>query len=236
MHVVRGSVADIDADRRVVRELAAVVQRIERPGVRVWTPPRQVAFGRRDAAAEGYARALQAAADRGYEPVERRVGGRAVAYTGETLAFVYAVPTGGARTGIEDRYEAATVTLEAALEAVGADVRPGEPPAAFCPGDHSLQADGKVAGVAQRVSRGVALVGGCVVVAGDEVDIAGVLEPIYGLLGVGFDPETVGSVERAGGAGDPDAVAAAVEQAFLDDREAEHCSATALSRDRGRDA
>ena len=237
MHVVRGSVADVDADRRVTRELAAVVQRTERPGVRVWTPPRQVAFGRRDAAAEGYARARQAAADRGYEPVERRVGGRAVAYTGETLAFVHALPTGATRTGIEARYDAATATLEAALEAVGADVRPGEPPAAFCPGDHSLQAEGKVAGVAQRVRRGVALVGGCILVdAGDAVDVAGVLEPIYGVLGVKFDPETVGSVERAGGPADPDAVAAAVEQAFLDDREAEHRSATALSGDRGRDA
>jgi lipoate-protein ligase A len=237
MHVVRGSVADVDADRRVARELAAVVERTERPGVRVWTPPRQIAFGRRDAAAEGYARARQAAADRGYEPVERRVGGRAVAYTGETLAFVHAVPTGGTRTGIEDRYEAATATLGAALEAVGADVRPGEPPAAFCPGDHSLQADGKVAGVAQRVRRGVALVGGCVVVAaGDETDIAGVLESVYGALGVGFDPDTVGSVENAGGLGDPDVVGPAVEQAFLDDREAEHRSATALSGDRGRDA
>ena len=237
MHVVRGSVADVDADRRVTRELASVVQRTERPGVRVWTPPRQVAFGRRDAAAEGYARARQAAADRGYEPVERRVGGRAVAYTGETLAFVHAVPTGGTRTGIEDRYEAATATLGAALEAVGADVRPGEPPAAFCPGDHSLRADGKVAGVAQRVRRGVALVGGCVVVAaGDETDIAGVLESVYGALGVGFDPDTIGSVERAGGPADPDAVAAAVEQAFVDAREAEHRSATALLGDQGRDA
>jgi lipoate-protein ligase A len=237
MHVVRGSVADVDTDRRVTRELAALVERTGRPAVRAWTPPRQVAFGRRDASADGYARARQAAVDRGYEPVERRVGGRAVAYTGETLAFVHTVPTGGARTGIRDRYEGATATLETALEAVGTDVRHGEPPDAFCPGDHSLRDDGKVAGIAQRVQRGVALVGGCIVVdAGDEVDIAGVLKPIYGVLGVGFDIGSVGSVEAAGGAGDPDAVAAAVERAFVGDREAEHHTATALAPDRGRDA
>jgi lipoate-protein ligase A len=237
MYVVRGSVADPDADRRVTRELAAMVERTGRPGLRAWTPPRQVAFGRRDASADGYARGRQAAADRGYDPVERRVGGRAVAYTGETLAFVHAVPTSGDRTGMQDRYEAATTSVAAGLEAVGADVRRGEPPDAFCPGDHSLQAGGKVAGIAQRVQRGVAVVGGCVVVAaGDEVDIAGVLEPVYGVLGVPFDPETVGSIENAGGPRDPDAVAGAVQRAFVGDREPEHRQATAFSGDAGRDA
>ena len=237
MHVVRGSVSDVDGDRRVTEELAALVDRTDRPGVRAWMPPRQVAFGRRDASADGYARARQAAADRGYEPVERRVGGRAVAYTGETLAFVYAVPTAGGRIGIQDRYEAAIETLQTALDAVGTDVRRGEPADAFCPGDHSLQADGKVAGIAQRVQRTVAVVGGCMIVtADDEVDIAGVLRPVYGALGVALDPDTVGSVEEAGGHGDPEAVAAAIECAFVGDHEAEHWVATSLAGESGRDA
>ncbi len=229
MHVVRGSVSAADHDRQVAGELVALVERTGRPAIRAWTPPRQVAFGRRDASADGYARARQMAADRGYDPVERRVGGRAVAYTGETLAFVHAVPTDGVRTGIRDRYEAATATLESALAATGADVRRGEPADAFCPGDHSLQADGKVAGIAQRVQRDVAVVGGCVVVAaGDERDIAGILDPVYGVLDVSFDPSTVGSVERAGGPGDPDAVDAAVERAFVGDRATEPHSVTSL--------
>ena len=234
MHVVRGSVSDADADRRVTEELLALVDRTDKPGVRAWTPPRQLAFGRRDASADGYARARQAAADRGYEPVERRVGGRAVAYTGDTLAFVHAVPTAGGRIGIKHRYAAATERLQTALTAVGADVRRGEPADAFCPGDHSLQADGKVAGLAQRVQRTVAVVGGCVIVtAGDEGEIAGVLRPVYGALGIGLEPDAVGSVEEAGGRGDPETVAAAVEHAFVGDNEAEHCAATSLL---GRDA
>lgn len=229
MHVVRGSVSQVDRDRQVTREVVSVVERTGRPAVRVWTPPRQVAFGRRDASTEGYARARQMAADCGYVPVERRVGGRAVAHTGETIAFVHAVPTAVGRSGIQDRYEAATATLESALRATGADVRRGEPPESFCPGDHSLQADGKVTGIAQRVERDVAVVAGCVVVAaGDERDIAGVLDPIYGVLDVGFDSATVGSVESAGGPGDSEAVAATIETAVVGDSEVEPLSASSL--------
>lgn len=229
MHVVRGSLVDPERDRTATRELTTLVEETGCPAIRAWTPSRQVAFGRRDASADGYARARQTAIDRGYEPVERRVGGRAVAYTGETVAFVHAVPTAGARTGIQDRYDRTIEALGAALDELGASVRPGEPPKAFCPGDHSLHGEGKVAGIAQRVQRDVAVVGGCVVAAArDEVDIAGVLEPVYGALGVPFDPESVGSVEAAGGPGDPNAVMDAVEAAFVGDRDPVPVDAAAL--------
>jgi lipoate-protein ligase A len=220
MHVVRGSLATTERDRQVTRRLADLVERTGRPAVRAWTPPRQIAFGRRDASADGYDRARRAARERDYHPIERRVGGRAVAYTGATVAFVHAVPTDDTRSGIQGRYERGTDRLQAALESTGAAVRHGEPPRSFCPGDHSLRGDGKIAGVAQRVQRAVALVGGCVVVAeADERDIAAVLEPVYGALGVAFDPASVGSVEGAGGPADPERVVDAIERTFVADRE-----------------
>ena len=229
MHVVRGSLTDVDRDRAVSREVADLVERTGRPAIRAWTPPRQVAFGRRDAAADGYARARRAARDHGYDPVERRVGGRAVAYTGGTVAFVYAVPTDGARTDIQGRYERGTDLLRAALADVGATIRDGEPAASFCPGEHSLQGDGKVAGVAQRVRRTVAFVGGCVVVAEPEARaVATVLEPVYDALGVAFDPDSVGSVAGAGGPADPAAVVEAVRRSFLDGRDPEVVAAADL--------
>jgi lipoate-protein ligase A len=220
MHVVRGSLAETERDRRVTRRLADLVERTGRPAVRAWTPPRQVAFGRRDASADGYDRARRAAVGGDYRPVERRVGGRAVAYTGATVAVVHGVPADGDRTDIQGRYERGTDRLRTALESVGAAVRPGEPSASFCPGDHSLQSDGKIAGIAQRVQRAVALVGGCVVVAEtDERDIADVLEPVYDALGVAFDPASVGSVAGAGGPADPERVVDAIERTFVGDRE-----------------
>lgn len=229
MHVVRGSLVDVDRDRQVTRELAFRAGRTGRRAVRAWRPPRHLAFGRRDAAADGYARARQAAADRGFEPVERRVGGRAVAYTGETVAFALAVPAAGDRTRIDDRYDRASGSLRTALEGVGATVSPGEPANSFCPGDHSLQGGGKVAGLAQRVERDVAVLGGCVVVSeGDESEIATALDPVYGALGVPFDPNSVGSVAGAGGTGDPTAVVDAIERAFVGDRDAVPVDAAAL--------
>jgi lipoate-protein ligase A len=228
MRVVRGAPAGVEADRAVTRRLPDLVESTAAPVIRVWTPPRQVAFGRRDAAADGYERAREAALERGYDPLERSVGGRAVAYTGETVAFAYGVPAAASR-GIRDRYRDATDRLERALDGLGATVRPGEPDGAFCPGDHSLQGEGKVAGVAQRVRSDVALVGGCVVaLERDEREIARVLEPVYAALGVRFDPDSVGSVEGAGGTGTVDTVVEAVAAAFVDGRNATVVGASAL--------
>lgn len=206
MRLVRGAGADPAEDRAVTAAVAEDVRTSGEPGVRVWCPPRQVAFGRRDASTEGYPAARRVARDRGYTPVERQVGGRAVAYTGDTVGFLRAVPAEAERTAIADRYETATTDCETALAELGVDPRRGEPDEAWCPGSHSLSAGGrKVVGIAQRVAAGVALVGGCVLVADHEA-VAEVLEPVYEALGVAFDPGSVGSVASAGGPTDPAAV------------------------------
>ena len=231
MRVVRGHVHDVERDRAVTRRLVDHVEESGEPAVRAWAPPRQVAFGRRDATADGYDRAREAALEHGFEPVERSVGGHAVAYTGDTVAFVYAVPVadGDARVGIQSRYDDALNRLQGAFEAMGVPVRQGEPDDAFCPGDHSLQRDGKIVGLAQRVTGGSAVVGGCVVVSeADETGLARVLEPVYDALEVPFDPASVGSVEGAGGPGDPGVVADALGGAFAGEEAVEHLDATAL--------
>ena len=186
------------------------------PAVRVWTPHRQVAFGRREAAEAGYDRAVAAARERGFDPVERSVGGRAVAYTGSTVAFAHAVPVANPRVGLDDRYDAAVGRLRRALASLGVDAVPGEPPDAFCPGSHSLQCGGKVVGIAQRVRTDAALVAGCVVVA-DRAAFADVIGAVYGALDQPFDPTSVGSVAAAGGPSDPDPVIDAVERELVGD-------------------
>ncbi len=217
MRLLRGAGADPAGDRAVTAAVADDVTATGEPAVRVWSPPRQVAFGRRDAAAPGYDRARERARDRGFPPVERAAGGRAVAYTGETVAFARLVPVEGGRVGIGERYETTTATLAAALDELGVDARRGEPAGAFCPGTHSLSAaGGKVAGLAQRVTGSVALVGGCVVVAGHEA-VASVLGPVYDALDLALAPDAVGSVARAGGPGDAAAVPAAVADALAGD-------------------
>ncbi|MFB6177649.1 MAG: biotin/lipoate A/B protein ligase family protein [Halobaculum sp.] len=229
VRVYRGRRATREADRAATRELVEQVGETEVPAIRVWRPGRQVAFGRRDTRADGYAEARAAAEDQGFPPVERSVGGRAVAYAETTLAFAHAVPTDGTRQGLDERYERAVETVTNALRECGAAVEAGEPAAAYCPGDYSVSAveGGKIAGIAQRVRQDAALVAGSVTVA-ERAAIREVLVPVYDALGVEFDAESVGSVAAAGGPDDPKAVRSTLEDALVGDRERALRDVTAL--------
>jgi lipoate-protein ligase A len=222
MRVYRGRADTVEDDRAVTGRVFERVADQGEPAVRVWRPHRHVAFGRRDARTEGYERAREAARERGFPPVERRVGGRAVAYTGRTVAFTRVTPIEDPRGGLGSRYATATDDLRAALAELGVATTEGEPPDSFCPGTHSLRVGrdgGKVVGLAQRVRRRAAAVAGICLVADHEA-VASVLEPIYAALDVPFDPDSVASVARAGSDVDPVTAMAAVESALVGDREA----------------
>ncbi|SEW13575.1 lipoyl protein ligase domain-containing protein [Halobacterium jilantaiense] len=227
---VSGTPANRDADHAVTSDVLDWVRERGEPAVHVWSPGRVVAFGRRDANEDGYEAAVAAASDHGFPTVERRVGGRAVAYTDSTLAFARVTPTADIRTGLSERYDAMVADVVDALQVVGVDdARGGEPPDSFCPGDHSVRADcGKLAGVAQRVTKGAALTSG-VLVVDDRDAIAGVLADVYPALGVAFDPDSVGSVAAAGG--DPDRVRDELEDALVGDAETEFVAAADILED-----
>lgn len=214
MRLLRGRADDHERDHERTRAMVAAVAADGDPALRVWRPHRQVAFGRRDRHGAGYERARRRARSRGYAVLERAVGGRAVAYTGRTVAVALAEP--GGRDGIDARYDRVTGAVRNALAAVGVQASEGEPADSFCPGTHSLQADGKLVGLAQRVRQDVALTAGIVVVADHEA-LAAVLAPVYDALAVPFDPGSVGSVARAGG--DPDGVLDALERELVGDRD-----------------
>lgn len=204
VYVYRGRGDTIAADREVSRGLLDHAAAGDR-AVRVWAPHRQVAFGRRDANRDGYERARRVAEDRGFRPVERRVGGRAVAYDGEmTLAFARAEPVSDLRSGIQDRYEALTSDIVDGLAAAGISLVEGEPPDSFCPGTHSLRlpGGGKVVGLAQRVTADGALGAGIVLVE-TCAELASVLEAVYHALAVPLDPDSVACVTDADGTGSP---------------------------------
>jgi len=231
VHVLHGRAAEPDADRVAIDASLETAVATDTPVVRAWTPHRQVAFGRRDVRAEGYDRARSVAADRGYRTVERSVGGRAVAYTGTTVAFAVAIPAPDPRSGIGERYDAATSSVVRALRTLGVPARRGEPDAAFCPGDHSIQAHGKMVGIAQRVRRDAALVSG-IVITTDHDTIAAVLDPIYEALGVPFDPDSVGSVDRGGGTAAPDPVVDALVESLCEGLERDPLDVLSLLSDR----
>ena len=214
MLVLRGRAADVDADREVTRQLVEHSAAASVPALRVWYPHRQVAFGRRDTRSGGYEAARNRAERQGFDPVERAAGGRATAYTRGTLLFASTEPVEDARNGIDDRYERTIGTVQNALADLGVDARRGEPPDSFCPGTHSLQAAGKLVGLAQRVRQDVALVAGVLTVR-DHNAVAAVLDPVYDALGVPFDPDSVGSLARAGGETDRNTVQRTVEASLV---------------------
>ncbi|MDQ2052355.1 lipoate--protein ligase family protein [Natronolimnohabitans sp. A-GB9] len=227
MRILRGRRATIEADREISRRLLSIAADGE-CAVRVWTPHRQIAFGRRDRQLEGYDRARELARDGGFPSVERDVGGRAVAYDGETtLAFARAEPVTDFRRGTDERYERATAAVERALTTLESGLEPvrGEPDDSFCPGAHSLSvtaADGglrKIVGIAQRVRQDAAVVAGTVLVANRD-PLAAVLEDVYGALAVPFDPESVGTVADANADGtvSPPDVRSALEDALVGHR------------------
>lgn len=198
MRVVRGRADTMEADREETRNLMDWTGETGQVGIRVWAPGKHVAFGRRDAGREGYEGAVAAAERLGYPTVEREVGGRAVAYTDSTLAFVRTEPIEDVREGLHSRYERVTGAVQKALWRSGVPAQRGEPDDSFCPGSHSLQYKGKIVGVAQRVRQDAAMISGVCIVS-DAREIAAVLDVVYPTLGIPFDPRTVGSVEQAGG-------------------------------------
>lgn len=198
MRVVRGRADTMAADRAETRDLMDWTGETGNVGLRVWTPGKHVAFGRRDAGRDGYEGAVAAAERLGFPTVEREVGGQAVAYTDSTIAFARTEPVDDVREGLHGRYERVTGAVQKALWRSGVPAQRGEPDDSFCPGSHSLQYRGKIVGVAQRVRQDAAMISGVCIVA-DDREIADVLDAVYPALGLPFDPRTVGSVENAGG-------------------------------------
>lgn len=164
--------------------------------LRIYRPDAVVAFGRRDAAADGYPSAVRAAREQGFAAVLRLAGGRAAVFHEQTIAFARTIPDRDPTSRTFVRFEETAEIIAAALRRLGVDARVGEVPNEYCPGGYSVNARGqrKLAGIGQRLVAGAAHVGG-VLVAGESKRIVDVLIPVYSALGLEWDPNTAGSVE-----------------------------------------
>jgi octanoyl-[GcvH]:protein N-octanoyltransferase len=177
----------------------AVLERVdagELPAtLRLSRPPRVVAFSSRDVRSPGFRAAVAAAEAQGFGSILRLAGGRAAVFTHETIAFAWAVPTLTPSDGIDERFATMAGALRDAFAALGVDSRVGEVPGEYCPGKWSVNAGGatKVAGIGQRLLRRAAHTGG-VVVVGDGSAINRVIGPVYGAMGLPFDPRATGQL------------------------------------------
>jgi octanoyl-[GcvH]:protein N-octanoyltransferase len=159
--------------------------------VRVSRPEPMVSFGRLDKLAGGFAEAVSIARRHGYTPVMRVGGGRAHAVHAGVVEIGVAAPV---RESTTDRFVAMAERLRAVIGGLGVVAEVGQLPGEFCPGAWSLHAGGvKLAGIAQRVTRGAAFTEAFLMVSGGERSRE-VLVPVYEALGVELDPSTVGDL------------------------------------------
>lgn len=199
-------------DAAVSRALMLRVAARELPEtLRIAHPGTTVAFAKRDAVAPGYARAVGAAREHGFEPTLRLAGGRAAVFHDGAMEIGHAVPDDEPRAGIHDRFRRSAERLAAALSTLGVDARVGEVAGEYCPGRYSVnaRAASKLAGIGQRVVGGGSHTGVVLVVEGEE-RINEVLRPIYEALDLSWDPAVTGSVRAESPAASFDTVRDAI--------------------------
>lgn len=194
--------ADAYGYQRLVFEQVAAG---ERPATISITPSaRHVGVTRRDTRRPGFAEAVRACEEEGYPVLVRSAGGGAIAAGAGTFGFSIIRPAShpDAGYGVRERYDEAAALVLSSFSALGLDsAEIGEVRDEFCPGDHSVRVGGfegmKLVGIAQRVTRRAASVGGIVLVCGEE-ELARILARVYDAMRLPFRPESVGSLRRAG--------------------------------------
>ncbi len=183
------------------------------PVLRIYRPAPTVAFSGRDCATPGIGRAAAAACSRGFVPVRRGAGGRAVAYHGGTLCIDHVSRDEAEKGSIAERFAFFGSLYRDALVGLGVEsAAVGEVPGEYCPGEYSVN-DGhghKLIGTAQRLVPG-AWMFSAVVVVDDPDPLRDVLAAVYVELDLPWDPATVGAIDRAA----PGVGMGEVEQALL---------------------
>ncbi|MEN9748089.1 MAG: hypothetical protein RLZZ603_781 [Actinomycetota bacterium] len=187
--------------QRVMNESARMIEQVSAspelgPQLQVYTPPKTVAFSRRETFLYGFDRAVIAAKQQGYEPVIRTSGGRAVAYDEQSLVFDLVVPEPQVRFNSEFIFREFGQMLVSTMRSIGVDARLGDVPGEYCPGRYSINAHGtkKLIGTSQRAARGARLISGVLLLSNTET-VAKVLTDVNAALNFDWNPSTVYSLE-----------------------------------------
>lgn len=187
---------DIDETLRLLREMQVSPRPVAT--LRAYAPLPTVAFSRRESLLPGFAEAEICARNHGYAPVIRLAGGRAVAYDTACVVIDLLTPA-SARLEHTRAFEVAAACFRDTLRDLGVDARVGAVPGEYCAGDHSVNARGtvKLVGIAQRVVRGARLVTASIVL--DQAEpLREVVNDVYAIMGLDWDPATFGSVAAEG--------------------------------------
>lgn len=218
----RGAAADLDwAMQELDAFRTAAAQGEHLPDLlRVYVPQPTLAFGQRDTRLPGYAAAVEASREHGFEPLIRRAGGRAAAYHHGCVVVDHLALEQDAGVRQQARFSEFAELFVRAFARVGVKASVGEIPGEYCPGEFSVQGPApghpvKLAGSAQRVVKGAWLFSTHVVVA-DAAPLGAVLTDVYGALGIQMDPRTVGAAEDVHPGASVDGFVAALRAEYAD--------------------
>ncbi|MFC8683411.1 biotin/lipoate A/B protein ligase family protein [Microbacterium ureisolvens] len=189
-----GAATDLERSVELLRAVAdgTVVQpRV----VRVYTPEPTVAMSRRESRLPGFETARRASADRGFAPVVRPTGGRAVAYDETCIVFDVVVREDAGAIDQALFFREVGGALAAAMRGLGVDARVGDVPGEYCPGEFSVNARGavKLIGTSQRAVRGARLLSGMLPLEGVD-RFTDVLLVVNAALELDWDPSTFGTL------------------------------------------
>ena len=198
IRVIRQTVGDPGLDTAVSRALLMRADARSGSTLRLNETRRVVAFGKHDTLNPGYAAAVAAARDGGFDAVERLAGGRAAVFHEHTLAFSWSIRDDKPIPGINARFGMVADLMVRAFARLGIASRVGEVPGEYCPGAYSVHIvpGRKVMGIGQRLAQKAVHLGGVVVVR-DAAAVRDVLIPIYAALGLDWLPATAGSLADA---------------------------------------
>jgi lipoate-protein ligase A len=203
-------------DMALSQALLRAVARGDRGGLmRIYRPGATVAFGRRDRFRPGFGAAAAVARELGFTPLLRDAGGLAAPYDAESVIVDRFSAEHDITEGVRERFDAMATAVADVLRGLGLDARVGAVPGEYCPGDHSVNVAGtlKVAGAAQRVVRGAAMVSVVLVVgSGDRLREA--VARVYEALGLAVDASVTGSLRDVAPALEVDDVVAALRAAL----------------------
>jgi len=235
LHVISGELTgDAALDTAISRAILLRVDSEELPAtLQVGMPHRVVAFGKHDVVTPGFTKAVDVATEQGFDTTVRIAGGRAVVFHPGTVRFAWTVPVEAPADTMHARFAALAQAVVTTLASFDVAAEIGQLPNEYCAGSYSvhLENGAKVMGVGQRLARHAAQVGGMIVVD-DPSTINAVLGPIYGYLGIGFDPDMTGALSDVRRL-EPDSVAAVLAESLAPDNAPVASSVDAITLDLG---
>jgi lipoate-protein ligase A len=177
--------------------LDRISQGDEEDTLRIYIPPKVIAFGPQDITSKGFNSAKIASRIHGFVPVRRIVGGRALAMSKNTIAFSLIKKSDNPRSGLIPRFIAISNSLRTVLKNLGLDANVGKIDGEYCPGDFSVNARHvkKIIGIGQRIASKATYLGG-VIVLENQKSIKEILTDIYSHLEIEWNPNTVGSISE----------------------------------------